>query len=107
MNNLRKNAAVTKYLPLTIGKPEEEVKALLAADDKAYTAAEIDEIYQALTAPEQPEATTPAKYKVNFPVHIAEYEQTFTAEEILNTPEVLEHLIKIKSAAVSVVKEAN
>lgn len=106
MNTLRKNAAVTKYLPLTIGKSEDEAKALLAADDKAYTAAEIDEIYQALTNPEKPETPTSAKYKVNFPVHIAEFEGTFTAEEILNTPEVLEHLINIKSAAISVVKEA-
>ncbi|WP_342645016.1 hypothetical protein [Mucilaginibacter sp. CSA2-8R] len=105
MNNLKKQAAVTKYLPLSIGKSEEEVKALLAADDKAYPPAEIDEIYQALIAPEKPAAAEQAKYKVNFPVHIAEFEGTFTAEEILNTPEVLEHLINIKSAAISVVKE--
>ncbi len=43
-------AAVSKYLPLVEeGKTEEEIKAAISADEKAFDAESVDEIFSSLT----------------------------------------------------------
>jgi hypothetical protein len=107
MNAQRKKAAVTKYLPLIIGKSEEEVKALLAADTKAaYTEAEIAEIYQELLKQPDPTPAAPkVKVQVNYGVEITELRQSLTKEEIEADQSVIDYLIEIKSGAVTVLQE--
>ena len=103
MNFQRKQAAVTRLLPLINGKSEQEVRELLAADDKKYTPEEIDEIYQALLNPEAPAVAS--KYTVNFGVYIPEHGQSYTKEEIEADQDIIDYLVDIKSGAVSIKKE--
>jgi hypothetical protein len=66
MENFNKNslkAAVAKYGPLIYeGKSEVEVKEALLADDKGYSAEQVDSIYNAMIAP--PELKEDVKYNV-------------------------------------------
>lgn len=103
MNYQRKQAAVTRYLPLKGLKPEEAIKNDLAADDKMYTPEEIEEILQAIYTPE-PGAKS-SKYKVNYGVYIPEQGKEFTKEEIEADQDIIDYLVEIKSGAVSIIKE--
>jgi len=103
LNVQRKNAAVTRLLPLISGKSEQEVRELLAADEKKFTSEEIDEIYQALLNPEP--TKTVGKYQVNFGVYVPEHRRNFSKEEIEADQDIMDYLVDIKSGAVSIIKE--
>ena len=49
MHHATKKAAVAKYAPLlNEGKSEQDIRAAIAADEKKYSPADIDEIYKAI-----------------------------------------------------------
>jgi hypothetical protein len=83
------------------GKTEVEIKDAIKGNDKAYTDAEVDEIYQALINP----AAARPKVKVNFGGFIPEYGKTFTKDEIEANSDIIDYLIDIKSGAVTVLEE--
>jgi hypothetical protein len=102
MNYFKKKAAVTKYLPLiSEGKTEQEIKDAIGADDKVYTSAEVDEIYQALINP----AAAKPKVKVNFGVYIPEQGKEFTKADIEGNSDIIDYLIDIKSGAITVLED--
>lgn len=52
MHHQVKKSAINKYAPLLAeGKPADEIKAAIAADEKKFTPEEVEEIFQALGKP--------------------------------------------------------
>jgi hypothetical protein len=106
MHHSTLKAAVTRYLPLIAeGKTEAEIKTAIAADEKNFSADDVEFIFNALTADPEENEPQAGKYKVNFGVYIPEQAKEFTKEEIEADQDIIDYLVEIKSGAVSIIKE--